>query len=268
MFLREKWPVPSLQLFLWLSVAASSTHCFRCRNPGLWWCAFSVNRQVRHWAIPTSREHSARTHGFWSWAFWFDSWLCHWVRLHNQQALVSLFVKQSLLWVFPYSQSYARKGLELNQCRGTLHKRNKISTSNCQFYYSVFSLPFQTIKVGGVNFFLVVCVCYVSLYVLREWTCLWRPQEVVISVETVVRGSCRLPCRCWEPNQGPLQEQQHMLLTIESFVWLCYNSSSPWTSFMPWPLLYQALWEGWGAFQFLKRYRGYTLWVISFIGFT
>jgi hypothetical protein len=36
---------------------------------------------------------------------------------------------------------------------------------------------------------------------------LWRPEEDAIFPGTRVKDSYKLPCRYWEPNLGPLQEQ-------------------------------------------------------------
>jgi hypothetical protein len=48
--------------------------------------------------------------------------------------------------------------------------------------------------------------CFASMYV-----CI----ENVGSPGTGVRDSCDLPCKCWELNLGPLEEQT-VLLTTES----------------------------------------------------
>jgi len=33
---------------------------------------------------------------------------------------------------------------------------------------------------------------------------------------TSIIGTCDLPCECWEPNPGPLQEQQVLLISEPS----------------------------------------------------
>ena len=55
-------------------------------------------------------------------------------------------------------------------------------------------------------FYLHACMC-------TESPC--SPEEGAESPGTGVKGGCELTCACWEPNLGPLQEQQ-MLLTTES----------------------------------------------------
>lgn len=41
---------------------------------------------------------------------------------------------------------------------------------------------------------------------------LWMPQEGIRFPRTVTTGGCEPPRRCWEPNPGPLQEQQVLLM--------------------------------------------------------
>ena len=57
-------------------------------------------------------------------------------------------------------------------------------------------------------FYLYACMGTVCMQ------CWQRAAEGVRSPETRVTESCAPPCRCWEPNLGPLQELQ-MLLTAE-----------------------------------------------------
>lgn len=53
-----------------------------------------------------------------------------------------------------------------------------------------------------------VCHAYV-------W-CLWSPEGDVIFPGTGGMNGCELPCRCWELNQGPLEEQKVLLTTKPS----------------------------------------------------
>lgn len=58
--------------------------------------------------------------------------------------------------------------------------------------------------------------CFACLYVCVPRACLvpWRPEEVLPSLQTGITVGSELPCRCWEPNSG-LLEEQHVLLTAE-----------------------------------------------------
>lgn len=51
--------------------------------------------------------------------------------------------------------------------------------------------------------------------------CAWRPQIAEVgagSLGTGITGSCELPCVYWEPNLGPLEEQQMLLIATSSFL--------------------------------------------------
>lgn len=50
-----------------------------------------------------------------------------------------------------------------------------------------------------------MCVCFVCMKFIR------RKKVGVGSPGTVDTDSCELPCVCWYPNPGPLQEQQALL---------------------------------------------------------
>lgn len=64
LFLREKWPLPSRQWFLWLPVALS-IHCFGGGNLGpVVVCVHSVDRRVGYLAVVISRPQSGSTHEF------------------------------------------------------------------------------------------------------------------------------------------------------------------------------------------------------------
>jgi hypothetical protein len=55
-----------------------------------------------------------------------------------------------------------------------------------------------------------MCVC------LKHAWYLWRPEEGVESSGAEVMDGFELPCRSWELNLGPLEEQpQSVLLTME-----------------------------------------------------
>lgn len=43
--------------------------------------------------------------------------------------------------------------------------------------------------------------------------CPWRPEKGIRSPVTGVMNGCEPPCRFWEPNTGPLGEQQMFLST-------------------------------------------------------
>jgi hypothetical protein len=53
------------------------------------------------------------------------------------------------------------------------------------------------------------CACIYENHV--HYWCLWRSEDGIGSSETGVGGGCKPPCGCWEPNPGPLQEQQVFL---------------------------------------------------------
>lgn len=55
----------------------------------------------------------------------------------------------------------------------------------------------------------ILSVYYV--YHMHAW-CPQRPKEGIKSRTGVVDG-CELPSGCWEPNSGPLQEQQESVDT-------------------------------------------------------
>lgn len=53
---------------------------------------------------------------------------------------------------------------------------------------------------------------------------------------TRVMDGCEVPCRCWESNLGPIEEQQPMPLTTEPYLW-------PLLHWFWWPpVLFIALW--------------------------
>jgi hypothetical protein len=62
-----------------------------------------------------------------------------------------------------------------------------------------------------------VCVCvfpeYVFMHHVCAW-CLWTTEEDLGASGAEATDSCELPCGLWEPNPGPLEEQQ--VLTAES----------------------------------------------------
>lgn len=71
------------------------------------------------------------------------------------------------------------------------------------------------------NFLVLFTVygCFNCMYVCVPSVCawfLWRPEEGIESPETRITDSWELPCRCWELNLGPLEEQQPVLLIAES----------------------------------------------------
>ena len=72
---------------------------------------------------------------------------------------------------------------------------------------SVYFLPF---KVYLFYFYVYDCFACIGTHV-------WRSEEGIRSPETGVTGGCEPPCRCWEPNSGPLQEQQMLLTAKPSF---------------------------------------------------
>lgn len=100
-------------------------------------------------------------------------------------------------------------------------------------YLFVYFLPF---KVYLFYFYVYDCFAYISTHV-------WRSEEGIRSPETEVTGGCEPPCRCWEPNSGPLQEQQmhltakHAMVHVPSHghdahVFTCYDTHAftrPWT---------------------------------------
>lgn len=47
--------------------------------------------------------------------------------------------------------------------------------------------------------------------------CLWRLEKGVGAPGTEVTDGCKLPCRCWVSNPGPL-EQQPVLVNAESYL--------------------------------------------------
>ena len=60
---------------------------------------------------------------------------------------------------------------------------------------------------------LLVCMPVYHVYVWGQW---W-PEADVGFPGTGVMAGCELFCRCWELNQGPLQEQKELLATEPSF---------------------------------------------------
>jgi hypothetical protein len=58
----------------------------------------------------------------------------------------------------------------------------------------------------------------ISMYHMHSWYP-WRPEEGIGFSRTEVTEGYELPCRCWELNLGPLQEQP-VLFTAEPFLQL------------------------------------------------
>ena len=56
--------------------------------------------------------------------------------------------------------------------------------------------------------------CFACMYVCTVWV--QRSEEEVGSSGTGVTDGCELPCGCWEPNSGPLEEQA-VPLSAEAF---------------------------------------------------
>ena len=52
-----------------------------------------------------------------------------------------------------------------------------------------------------------MCVC---VHHVCAW-CFLVPREGVRSPGTTVTDGCKIPDECWEPNLGPVQEQQALL---------------------------------------------------------
>lgn len=76
---------------------------------------------------------------------------------------------------------------------------------------------------------LLVFVCIYHMY----GSC--RPKEGVVSPVTGVMNNCEPPCRCWQSNLGPLEEQPVVLIT-EPFL-------QPPLHWFWWPpILFIALW--------------------------
>jgi hypothetical protein len=57
---------------------------------------------------------------------------------------------------------------------------------------------------------------YISINHVHAW-CLQWPEQGVRSPGAGITDHCEPPCRCWELNPGPLQEQPVLLTTEPSF---------------------------------------------------
>ena len=55
-----------------------------------------------------------------------------------------------------------------------------------------------------------------SVNCVSAW-CLWKPEESIRSSATGVTDGCESPCRCWELNPNP-SEEQPALLTPEPYL--------------------------------------------------
>ena len=63
-----------------------------------------------------------------------------------------------------------------------------------------------------------VHVCFLkcmSFHYLCSWYH-WEPKEGIAFPWTALTGDCELPCRFWEPNEGPMAEQCVLLTATSS----------------------------------------------------
>lgn len=62
-----------------------------------------------------------------------------------------------------------------------------------------------TFRLFSIYACLHVCLCTICMQ------CPWTSEDGVRSPGTGFTGGCELSCGCWDPNLGPLQEQQVVL---------------------------------------------------------
>lgn len=57
-----------------------------------------------------------------------------------------------------------------------------------------------------------------SVCLPSECKCLWKPKQGIISSRERITESGEQPCRCWELNQGPMEEQllSHLPTQVET----------------------------------------------------
>lgn len=79
----------------------------------------------------------------------------------------------------------------------------------CYWMHKMYLLLLNAFVLSYVSFILPARV-FVH-YVHRWWP--WRSEEDIIPTAFRVMDGYELPCRCWEPNLSPLQEQHSFLTT-------------------------------------------------------
>jgi hypothetical protein len=67
-------------------------------------------------------------------------------------------------------------------------------------------VPIHKIQICFFLVILFLCVLVFYLHVYVPHTCPWTPEEGTRAPGTGVRGSCELPCGCWETSLGHLKK--------------------------------------------------------------
>lgn len=81
-------------------------------------------------------------------------------------------------------------------------------------------------------FFLLLCVVFSCMYVCAACVCLepTEAREDIRSLESGVIASWELPCGCWKPNLGPLEEHRMLFTSGPSLQTL--REACEWISFL------------------------------------